>query len=456
MEMTWKLVPNATWHDGTPFTADDLVLGWQYARGPGSLLAPQWRRVTAGASAPDPVTFVVQFSQIYARGIEGDFRAMPKHILGDVFEAGDVDRINNHPYFTTEMIGLGPYRLVQWQQGSSMELARFPNYYSGRPKLDGVVARFYQDTNTLMANIFAGELDLVLPNILQVEQIEPLEQAFRGSRNRVIVHSAGQWQYVQSQFRPEVAKPRALLDRRVREALYRGLDRQTLSEVMTRAKGPVADSWIPPEDPRRQTVFKDAIPQYPFDPTRAMRDLEEIGFRRGPDGILITPDGERFEQELRKTPIPTAEIQLGIMRDSWRKMGVETVPLIMPAALTGDPAYRASYPGWDISLQNWTNAETQIRSTPPRPGVAWDNGGGRSGYVNREIDALIDRLNMTLLEDARDRIHAELLRQQMTDLPRLYMWWEVFVVTMSGRVKGANPPFFLSYWGWDAFEWDID
>ena len=43
----------------------------------------------------------------------------------------------------------------------------------------------------------------------------------------------------------------------------------------------------------------------------------------------------------------------------------------------------------------------------------------------------------------------------MTDLPRLYMWWDVFVVTMSGRVKNVKPPFFQPYWGWDAFDWDI-
>ncbi len=457
MEMTWRLPPNARWHDGAPFTADDVLLGWQYTKSPGTLLAAsQWRRFSDRAAAPDPHTFVAHFSQIYARAIEGDIRPMPRHILGETFDAGEVERFNNHPYFTTEMIGLGPYKLVAWQQGLAMELTRFDDYFLGRPRLDGVVARFFPDVNTLMANIFAGELDLVLPNILQTEQLAPLQQAFEGTSNRAIVHTSGQFQYIQSQFRPDVARPRALLDPRVRQALYRGLDRQTLSDVMTSGKGPVADSWIPPDDVRRQTAFRDAIPLYPYDPTRATRELEQLGFRMGTDGILLTPDGERFEQEVRKTPIPTAEILLGVIRGSWRQIGAETTLVIMTPQLTGDAAYRAAFPGWDISLLTWTNHETNLRSTAPRPGAAWDNGGGRLGYVNPRLDGLIDRLNVTIAPDERDRVHAEVLREQMTDLPRLYMWWDVFVVTMSGRVRNVKAPFFQPYWGWDAFDWDLE
>jgi peptide/nickel transport system substrate-binding protein len=455
MQVTWKLRPNVKWHDGEPFTSEDLLLGFQYAMSPGSLLVSQWRQAAESASTPDATTFVMQFHQPYARVIEGDIRPLPRHILGSIFDAGDIERFNTQAYFTTEMVGLGPYRLVNWQQGSSMELARFDDYFRGRPKLDGVVAHFYPDANALLANVFAGELDMVLPNILQVEQYDAIKQAFQGTDNGVYYHNPGQFQYVQAQFRPDVVRPKALLDPRVRQAMYRGLDRHSLSEVMTKGQGPVADSWIPPDDPRRANVFKDAIPQYDYDPARAKRDLEAIGFRMGSDGVYLTPDGERFDMALWKTPIPTWDLLTGSIRASWQQIGAEIDPAVIPPQTSGNPAYRASFPSWDMSLIGWTNHETNLRSTRPRPGVSWDNGGGRPGYVNPKLDALIDRLNVTIPEAARNDIHAQILQEQMTDLPRLYMWWDVFVVTISGRVTGVKAPYFQPYYGWDEFDWDI-
>jgi len=155
MELTWKLRPNLKWHDGTPLSAEDFVLGIEIARDPAlPVVASGGIALVKEAVAMDAVTLVVRWSAPYFGanvGTPAEFPAVPHHIVGDLYRQGDKDAVVNNPYWATEFVGLGPYKLREWALGSYTEGLAFDDYVLGRPKIDRVVVRYFGGDVTTIA-----------------------------------------------------------------------------------------------------------------------------------------------------------------------------------------------------------------------------------------------------------------------------------------------------------------
>src|SRR4051812_13774906 len=163
METIWHLRPNVKWHDGEPFTADDLVFSFQTSRDAEIATVPRAaERLVTSVEAPDPLTLVMHYSGPHVdapRTTVGD--VVPKHLLEELY-ARDKQAMANSTLHSTAFVGLGAYKMVRWDQGSFVEAARFDDYYLGRPPLDSIVVRFVTDPNTQVANVLAGAVDVVL------------------------------------------------------------------------------------------------------------------------------------------------------------------------------------------------------------------------------------------------------------------------------------------------------
>lgn len=402
----------------------------------------------------------LRFREAYALAAEEDLRPFPRHLLSTLVD-DTLETLHNSPYWTSEFVGLGPYRLVKWESGSHLEFTRFDDYFLGRPKLDTVLYSIYPDVNSLIANILSGSIDLHLPIVLDAQQAVELERRWEGTGNRVLAGPDGRPEYLAAQLRPDsevVVRPGALRDVRVRQALFRGLDRDELTAALYYQFARVADSWVPVDDPRRAIPsFRDAIIQYPYDPARAQRELEELGWRKGPDGILVDLAGERFELELRHTPTAVAEAKLNIIRDIWRRIGVQVNPLVIPPQRTADRAYRSLHPGWEITSTTYTNFDTsRLHSSEIGSPADRYAGGNKGGYFNPQMDALLDRLAVTIAEDQRTLLIADIVRLGLTELPVAPMYWDIAVITAAKRVKGVLPPHIRQQHGWNVPDWDVD
>jgi len=261
MEQTWKINPNAKWHDGQPVTAEDFVLGFQIETSPDLPRSISSANVLlSGATAVDPQTLVLRFKTSTPLAGQALYFPAPRHILGDALAAGEPDRFVNHDYWTTGFVGTGPYRLASWQQGALQEFSAFPDYVGGRPKIDTVIFKFLSDPNTLLANVISGGVDVALPDGLSVEVAADLKRSWAapGTGNNVAIYNDGRFYYMEFQHRAEWAKPSAARDPRVRRAFYHTFDKEGVNEVENGGVGLLADSWITPDDPRRP-LFRDAI-----------------------------------------------------------------------------------------------------------------------------------------------------------------------------------------------------
>ena len=462
MEQTWSLKPNLHWHDGQPLTADDFVFGWEVETHPDLPSANSLARahVTA-ASAPDPQTLVLRF-----RGttpVAGNFLydPHPRHLLGQAL-AGDPEQFAQLEYWTTAYVGAGPYRLTEWQPGAFQTFTAFADYVGGKPRIDTVTIRFLADPNTLLANLLGGEVDVALPDGLSVETGADLQKGWAapGTGNQVINFLDGRVYRIEFQHRPEYANPSAARDPRVRRAFYHSIDKQAVNEVAVAGLGLLADSWIPPEDPRR-AQFRDVIPEWSHDLALAQRILDEAGWRRGADGVLVHgPTGQRMETEIRVTGGQGHPRSLAIMAGDWRKLGAVATETVIPAAQLSNNEYRATFPfagltGHPIAL-DWEDRHSACRRVA-RVETRWS--GNRNGYCNPTAEPLIDRLQVTIPERERTALQIDIMRLiHKEDYAQLYLYWQVTPVVAVKGVTGLGPLNPGLYGGaqspWNVHLWD--
>ena len=185
MDTIWRIHPNVKWHDGTPFTSDDLLFTFIAAKDPelpGRYASPL--RLMESAAAPDPLTFVVHWSGPYALANEAPgLKPMPRHRLEETY-LNDKANFAFNRWFSTDMIGLGPYKLVRHELDSFTELTRYDDYHLGRPPLDGVIIKYTPDQNTVLANVVAGAADVVWGKSLPIEAVLEIRQRWEAPGTR--------------------------------------------------------------------------------------------------------------------------------------------------------------------------------------------------------------------------------------------------------------------------------
>jgi peptide/nickel transport system substrate-binding protein len=452
MVMTWKLRPGVKWHDGTPFTSDDMMfaLTLRQDRDLAHAHSAIVREIES-ASNPDPLTFIVNWKSVNAQADQAlGLPPQPRHYLEELYRT-DKEAFVNSPKFREEYLGIGPYRMTSWERGIQMEMARFDGYWRGRPPLDRIVIRFINDPNTLVANILASSIDLNVPPGITGDAMFEVQNRWQGTGNTARIAAVPTLDYIEPMIRPEFARPvNGLPQLAVRQALMHGIDRKALTEVITGGLGPVADSfWFPEEAlfPQLESAFV----KYPYDVNRARQLLTQAGWEPGADGILVhRPSGERFDLELLQNE--TLNLKVGtIIAEDWKKIGIAAVSNPIPPARADDRAFTAqrSGPLATFSFGDWSSDRLNGKDMASEAN-RW-SGRNRAGYQNPRSDTVLETLKVTI--DPAQRL--SLLREQAqiysSDAVLMSLYWEVRSIMVLKGVKMQNPP--SAPW-WDPFVWD--
>jgi peptide/nickel transport system substrate-binding protein len=464
METTYHLRANVKWHDGTPMTADDWVFGWEVDRDtalPNAATVPV--RYIDSAVAHDDLTLHLHWTQTYpfANALMREHLNPMQRARHEPIYRADRERFVNSPAWNVEFVGLGPYRIAEWAQGTQITYEAFAGYFSGKPRVDTIIVRFLHDPATLLANIQADNIDVYLPLGLEKEAALDLQRgwAATGSGNQLLVYADGRLRFMEIQMRADYQRPRALADRRTREAIYRAVDRQELMDVVVVGLGRVADSWLLPDDPVRPT-FEGVIPDYARNPQLARSLLEDLGFRRGPDGILVNQQsGERFETAVWNTRGGGHDRENSVVADHLRAVGMASDQYIVPTSRMDDSEHRASFPGASITslTANLNFENSRLRYRPPR--LAEPLGSPRNGYNNPDVTRLVDRLQVTVGQDDRLQLQRQVMQTALQDLPLLPLYWEVETMTIRKGVTGPRSRtgrhILYPLATWNVQEWDV-
>lgn len=452
MEITWRIRQQARWHDGLPFTADDLVFTTKVAqdREIGAFREAAYDLIEA-VEAPDSHTVLVRWREPY---IEADAmftgeRALPlpRHLLEKVY-AEDKANFTQVPVWNEEFIGSGPYRVGQWIRGSHVLLEAYDGYALGRPRIAEIEVRFIPDPSALAANILAGAVELTIGRSLSLEQAIHVRD--RWPRGRMEIGDLSSLILVYPQF--VNPSPLVIGDVRFRRALLHAADRPEMADTLQAGLVPVAHAFLNPNDAEYPAVER-AIVRYDYDPRRASEIIEGLGYTREADGFFRDTSGTRLSVEIRTSQgDDLQEKSLFATANYWQRAGISVDQVLVPPQQAQGREYRATFPGFDVKRQPGDRRFLQRIHSSKTP-LPENNfvGNNYNRYRNPEFDALIDRYFVTIPPVERSRILGQIVRH-MTDQVLIFsLFFQTSPTMAASRIQGVTGP----AQGWNAHQWDV-
>nr|WP_263121303.1 ABC transporter substrate-binding protein [Cellulomonas sp. RIT-PI-Y] len=247
---TFHLQTGAAFHDGTDLTADDVVWSITEAIGPDSKAARKSDLQTIQTvTAVDDDTVELDLSRA-SQGLTFYLASIT------IVKSGDTELDSDN--------GTGPYRFVEWVQGDHLTIERNDDYWGEPAKNAGVTFRFFQDTTALNNALLTGDLDLVIAE----DSPDQLVQ-FQDNPDFTITEGTSTTKQLWA-FNDREAP---FDDVRVRQALYRAIDRDAILSAVWDGYGQVIGSMVPPSDP----WYVDLSEQNAYDPDGAAALLAEAG-----------------------------------------------------------------------------------------------------------------------------------------------------------------------------------
>ena len=458
METTWKIRQGVVWHDGAPFTSEDLL--FTVRLGQDRDLAV-FGGIAYGSiesvDAPDPQTITIKWKQPF---IEADSMftrrfALPvaRHLLEQTY-LDDKASLIELPYWSTEFVGTGPYKVRELMRGSHLLVEANPSYVLGRPKIDEIEIKYIVDPNTVMANLLAGTMDVTLGKTVSLEQAEQIREQWREGKVDVTLANA-------IQIHPQFLNPNpaVIADLRFRRALYHAIDRQQLVDALSNGTTSIAHGWLPPNEASFRELESHLV-KYDYDPRRATQMLEEIGFTRGPDGQLRDAGGQRAQVEIRTTTDNDAQIKSQLsVADNWQRIGLTSDQHIVPPQRAQDLPYRASFPGFELlrgasDLRN-LGATHSRGARVPENNFRGVGGTNYARYMNPEFDSLIERYFATIPQADRLRIGGDILHHMTDQLVVMTLFWDVEPALISNRLVNVTARHKESSSTWNAHVWEL-
>lgn len=458
MQTTHRLREKVLWHDGRPMTSEDLVFTATVVRDPGLTLAVRNADydLIARVEARDPRTVVVTWREPYFQadaafssgGINSFPNPLPRHLLEQAYLT-DKATLDQNAFWTTAYVSAGAFRIRQWEPGSFAALEAFPDYVLGRPKLDEIEVRWFADDNTLLANILAGTIDLTPQASVSMDLGATVRDQWRDGRIEPYVIGAFT---IYPQFNHP--SPTALRDPEFRRALLQAIDRQQMADEFTHRTGQIAHSPIPPDDPAYPFI-KDSIVAYAYDPQRAAQTIAGLGFSKGADGFFRDTTGEPMSIKVQSA-ITSAKLNQTVA-DYLTRVGIKGEGVTLQSAVATQPEVRYAYGGLDVvnapigALGMVNQLISASAPLPERNYRAPNSGTNRGAYVDAEWDALMRRYVTTIPVPDRMRVLGELIHAQTDQLLIMGLYYTVYAVVMSHRLKNVPPGV-----AWNSHNWDVE
>lgn len=402
---TVKLRDGVTWHDGKPFTADDVVFS----------AMEYWKPIAAGVSldalegaeAVDPLTVVLKFKapvpEFFFKSVLASRSGLviPKHIY-----AGSniiTNPINNTP------IGTGPFKVKEWVRGSHVEFVRHDKYWNpGLPYLDRLVIRWWRDPASRSAAFEAGQLDIATFNPIPMPDIARLTAG-----GKIVAETKG---YSNSAWITtiEFNQRRDIFNKKeVRQALMQAIDRAFISDTIFFGRAHPSVGVIPSSN---AIFFTKDVQDYPFDAKNAAKMLDAVGYP--------VKGGSRFKLSLVSAGWFEENEKIGqYLKQAFEDIDI-TVDLTVPDRATSLKRIYTDY-DYDVAISNNSGGIELIPSTTQFytsdgiiKGAAFRNA---TGYSNPKLDDIVARMAVETDEPKRVALAKDFDRLATSEAPLLPM-----------------------------------
>jgi peptide/nickel transport system substrate-binding protein len=462
--VTWRLKKGVTWHDGKPFTADDVVFNYEFVMDPAN------KTVTTGS-----YTEISKIDKLDSHTVKLTFKkpqpfwsdafcgvrgmVIPKH----VFEPYRGAKAQEAPA-NLKPVGTGAYRVVDFRPGDVVRAEANPSYHvPNRPFFDALETKGGGDAaSAARAVLQTGEYDYAWN--LQVED-DILKRLEQGGRGRVNIWSTGNPEHIQCNTTDpwtEVDGERSsiktthptLSDPAVRQALTLLVDRAAVHEQIYGRGGQTSANFL--NAPSR---FHSKNMRWEFNPEKAAQILEAAGWKKGADGVRAK-DGKRLKFVFQTSINAPRQKTQAIVKQAAAKAGIEIElkSVVASVFFASDPGNPDTYPHFYADLQMYN---TTMTAPDPAPFMlqfcSWEVAQKANNWQGRNITRFrnedYDRAYRAA-EGEVDPVKRAALFIRMNDIAVqnvavLTVLWRNGVSGSSTKLRGMD----LS--GWDGTLWRL-
>jgi len=362
--ITWKLKRNVQWHDGVPFTADDVVFTAAYAADPATSAYTGGSYKDVKITKVDSHTVRVEYQKpspfwadpfVSAAGM-----IIPKH----VFEAYKGATSRDAPA-NLKPVGTGPYKFVDFKPGDMLRGAINTNYHeANRPYFDTIEMKGGGDAvSAARAVLQTGEYDYAWNLQVEDELLIRLEQ---GGKGKTSIVPGGNIEFIQlnmtdpwTETDGERSHPKSkhpiLSEFAVRQAISLCVDRDGVQKFIYGRTGIATANFL--NNPQR---FVSKNTKFEFNPDKAAQVLEAAGWRKGADGIR-EKGGKKLKLVFQTSINGPRQKTQQIIKQAAQKAGIDMELKAVPASVyfSSDPANPDTYTKLFADMQMFTTTMPQ-------------------------------------------------------------------------------------------------
>lgn len=437
---TFKLRDDASWTDGTPLTAADVIFTHNQVMNPDipSPIKIGHDKVTS-IEATDDYTITLTLSEAFAPFliVWSDTLIVPQHILeGQDFLTTDFNAVSP--------IGSGAFIFANRTAGESIELTKNPNWHGDGPYLDTVIIKYLQDTTTLYTQFRTGEVDYTGIQGITADHYEEAQTL----EDRVI--HVGPSAFVEFIY-PNFGLP-IFQDKAVREAMYYAMDKQNIIDQVYLGIPNPAETYLA----ETSWAINPDLPQHEYNPDRAREILEEAGWVLGDDGVRTKDDLRLSFSNSTTAGNNVREQAQQYLQQTWADVGIEMqIENMPPAVIWGEYYLMSQFDTVMVGEVSGVGGDPDATARFASSQIPAKTGAGKNTmqYENPEVDELLEQGAQEPDQETRKEIYyrvQEILRDDLAVLPIFH--YANVEGTKTGLMNYKANAFVVNNW-WNLHEW---
>jgi len=433
--ITFRLRKDVRWHDGRPFTAEDVLYTYRVTVDPKTptAYAGDFLKVKK-AEVLDPHTFRATYDKPFAPALMSwSVGILPRHLLA----GKDITTSS----FGRSPVGTGPYRFKEWVTGQKIVLVSNPDYFEGRPYIDGYIMRIIPDTATMFLELRANGIDRM--------GLTPLQYT-RQTENNLFRKNYNKFRYLSFAYTylGYNLKNPLFADKRVRQAIAHAVNRQEIIEGVLLGLGKPATGPYKPGT----WAYNPNVHQYPYDKEKAKALLAEAGWRDADADGVIEKEGRPFEFEILTNQGNEIRAKCAeIIQRRLAEVGIQAkIRVVEWAAFVNDfinkRKFDATILGWTIPMEPdlydvWHSSKTGPQEL------------NFISYKNEEVDGLIVKARETFDQALRKRCYDRIQEILAEEQPYLFLYVPDALPIIHARIRGVETaPLGI---GWNFIKWYV-
>ncbi len=430
---TFKIREGIKWHDGTPFTSEDVVFSYNTIMNP-KVDSPQLRayyQEIRDVKAIDDLTVEFTYAKPYFLALEfcGGMPIVPKHI----FDKGD---FNTNPA-GRDPIGTGPYKFVRWTTGRDIVIDKNPDYWGEKPKINKIVFKIITDSTVSFQILKREELDVSGLTPIQWER-QTNSPSFNENYDKLSYFTPNYSYIGWNSKRPYFA------DKQVRTALTHLVNRELILDKILYNLGAIVTNPFYINSPE----YDKSINPYPYDPQKAEELLKEADWIdhdgdgiRDKDGVkfafeFLIPGGSETGEKIAtilKEELDNMGIQMDIRKTEWavfttrlNERNFDAVTLAWSMGVESDP------------YQIWSSTQAE-------------KGSNFIGFKNKQADKLIEEARTEFDRDKRQELYRKFAEIIHEEQPYTFLFCRKSTVAVNKRFENVV----VYPLGIDLLEWHV-